>query len=98
MPHISPSGGILGAEMCIRDSSNDLRRVAPGRAQYTHLLDEADGSVVDDIIVWWLSEGAFDVMPNASNTDRVVSAIGGEDTTTDRCILAVQGDVYKRQV
>ena len=56
--------------------SNDLRRVAPGRAQYTHLLDE-DGSVVDDIIVWWLSENAFDVMPNASNTDRVVGAIGG---------------------
>ena len=71
--------------------SNDLRRVAPGRAQYTHLLDDTDGSVVDDIIVWWLSEGAFDVMPNASNTDRVVGAIGGEDTTADRCILAVQG-------
>ena len=71
--------------------SNDLRRVAPGRAHYTHLLDDTDGSVVDDIIVWWLSEGAFDVMPNASNTDRVVSAIGGEDTTADRCILAVQG-------
>ncbi len=36
--------------------SNDLRRVGPGRAQYTHLLDEADGSVVDDIIVWWVSD------------------------------------------
>ena len=71
--------------------SNDLRRVAPGRAQYTHLLDEADGSVVDDIIVWWLSEDVFDVMPNASNTDRVVSAIGGEDITSTRCIIAVQG-------
>ncbi len=71
--------------------SNDLRRVAPGRAQYTHLLDDTDGSVVDDIIVWWLSEGVFDVMPNASNTDRVVNAIGGVDTTAERCILAVQG-------
>ena len=29
--------------------SNDLRRVRPGRAQYTHLLEEADASVVDDI-------------------------------------------------
>jgi aminomethyltransferase len=71
--------------------SNDLRRVGPGRAQYTHLLDETDGSVVDDIIVWWLSEDTFDVMPNASNTDRVVEAVGGEDTTSSRCILAVQG-------
>ncbi len=71
--------------------SNDLRRVAPGRAQYTHLLDEHDGSVVDDIIVWWVAEDTFDVMPNASNTGRVIDAIGGEDTTADRCILAVQG-------
>jgi aminomethyltransferase len=71
--------------------SNDLRKIAPGRAQYTHLLDDADGSVVDDIIVWWLSDGVFDVMPNASNTDRVVGAIGGMDTTASRSIIAVQG-------
>jgi aminomethyltransferase len=74
-----------------RALSNDLRKIGPGRAQYTHLLDDADGSVVDDIIVWWLSDDQFDVMPNASNTDRVVGAIGGEDTTADRCIIAVQG-------
>jgi aminomethyltransferase len=33
--------------------TNDLARIAPGRAQYTHLLDDADASVLDDIIVWW---------------------------------------------
>ena len=36
-----------------RALTNDLGKIAPGRAQYTHLLDEADGSVLDDIIVWW---------------------------------------------
>ena len=36
--------------------TNDLAKVAPGRAQYTHLLDEADASVLDDIIVWWLAD------------------------------------------
>ncbi len=71
--------------------SNDLRRVAPGRAQYTHLLDDTDGSVVDDIIVWWLSDWEFDVMPNASNTAPVTAAVGGLDTTQSRCIIAVQG-------
>jgi aminomethyltransferase len=71
--------------------SNDLRKVRPGRAQYTHLLDEGDGSVVDDIIVWWLDDHVFDVMPNASNTARVLEAIGGRDTTDSRCIIAVQG-------
>ena len=71
--------------------SNDLRRIGPGRAQYTHLLDEADGSVVDDIIVWWVDDEVFDVMPNASNTARVVEAIGGTDTTATRAVIAVQG-------
>ncbi len=71
--------------------SNDLRRIGPGRAQYTHLLDDTDGSVVDDIIVWWISDEVFDVMPNASNTSRVEEAIGGKNTTTSRCIIAVQG-------
>jgi aminomethyltransferase len=71
--------------------TNDLAKVRPGRAQYTHLLDESDASVVDDIIVWWIDADVFDVMPNASNTDRVVAAIGGEDTTDRRAIIAVQG-------
>ena len=71
--------------------TNDLSRIAPGRAQYTHLLDESDASVLDDIIVWWVSDQIFDVMPNASNTDRVVAAIGGTDTTASRAVIALQG-------
>ena len=73
-----------------RSFSNDLRRVHPGRAQYTHLLDE-DGFVVDDIIVWWVDEERFDVMPNASNTSDVLGAIGGGDVTEERAVIAVQG-------
>lgn len=71
--------------------TNDLAKVGPGRAQYTHLLDETDASVLDDIIVWWVEPEVFDVMPNASNTDRVVAAIGGTDTTASRAVIAVQG-------
>ncbi|MFI0460442.1 MAG: glycine cleavage system aminomethyltransferase GcvT [Ilumatobacteraceae bacterium] len=71
--------------------TNDLTRIAPGRAQYTHLLNKDDASVLDDIIVWWVKDQVFDVMPNASNTDRVVAAIGGTDTTTTRAVIAVQG-------
>jgi aminomethyltransferase len=70
--------------------TNDLTKIGAGRAQYTHLLDE-DGSVLDDLIVWWIDDQTFDVMPNASNTDRVVGAIGGTDVTASRAVIAVQG-------
>src|SRR3954447_24313220 len=77
--------------------TNDLTRIAPGRAQYTHLLDPTDASVLDDIIVWWVGPETFDVMPNASNTDRVTEALDGDagavvhDRTRERAIIAVQG-------
>lgn len=81
--------------------TNDLNKIAPGRAQYTHLLDAETGSVLDDIIVWWLPDAPdgtprFDVMPNASNTDRVVAAFSADgvavrDTTAERAVMAVQG-------
>ncbi len=78
--------------------TNDLNKIAPGRAQYTHLLDEDDASVLDDIIVWWVDDQIFDVMPNASNTDRVRAAIGGTETTRDRAVLAVQGPRAKERL
>ncbi len=79
-----------------RAFTNDLDKIEPGRAQYTHLLDPADASVLDDIIVWWVDEDVFDVMPNASNTARVIDALaeggaGGVDVTATRAIIAAQG-------
>lgn len=71
--------------------TNDLGNIGPGRCQYTHLLD-LDGSVADDLIIWWRSEDCFDVMPNASNTSRVREALdAGDDVTATRALLAVQG-------
>jgi aminomethyltransferase len=78
--------------------TNDLYKIGPGRAQYTHLLDEVDASVLDDIIIWWVDDEIFDVMPNASNTDRVRGAIGGHETTHDRAVLAVQGPRAKERL
>src|SRR5205085_12092240 len=75
--------------------TNDLAKITPGRAQYTHLCDE-DGSVLDDIIVWWVDEEWFDVMPNASNTSRVLAVGRGDDGTRDRPVVAVQGPAPPR--
>lgn len=69
---VNGPGAFATLQRCL---TNDLGRIAPGRAQYTHLLDEADASVLDDIIVWWASEEVFDVMPNASNTAGVLEAV-----------------------
>jgi aminomethyltransferase len=84
--------------------TNDLGRIEPGKAQYTHLLDPDDAHVVDDIIIWWVDDDDFIVMPNASNTDPLVDALTSavadhadgdactiEDITASRAVLAVQG-------
>ncbi len=89
-------GGPDAYDRLQRTLTNDLGRIAPGRAQYSHLLDEADGSVLDDVILWWIRQDEFHVMPNASNTERVVRALGGEDFTANRAILAVQGPEARR--
>ena len=81
-----------------RSLTNDLGRIGPGRAQYTHLLDDADGSVIDDIIVWWVAPTRFDVMPNASNTASVRGALGGPDVTHERAVIAVQGPSARQQL
>ncbi|MHB1508530.1 MAG: glycine cleavage system aminomethyltransferase GcvT [Acidimicrobiales bacterium] len=84
-------GGDEAYSLLQTNLTNDLAKIAPGQAQYTHLLDDDDASVLDDIIVWWVSRDRFDVMPNASNTERVRAAIGGQDVTAERAVIAVQG-------
>ncbi len=89
--------------------TNDLDRIAPGRAQYTHLLDPHDAHVVDDIIVWWVAPDELLVMPNASNTARIVGALEEafargagechlEDVTATRAVLAVQGPMARERL
>ncbi len=77
---------------------NDIAAVAPGRAQYTMLLNEA-GGVEDDLIVWWLDETSFWVLPNAANEETVMGAVRAgaaagvaiEPQRSATVMLAVQG-------
>jgi len=64
--------------------TNDLNRIGPAGRSTSNLLDETDASVLDDIIGWWVAKERFDVMPNASNTARVISVLGGQDVTGER--------------
>lgn len=98
--HVAGAGAHAALQ---RAFTNDLDRIGPGRAQYTHLLDPVDAHVVDDIIVWWTAVDDYIVMPNASNTDALVAALEEavtarsmgaavvEDVTGTRAVLAVQG-------
>jgi aminomethyltransferase len=79
--------------------ANDLRRIGPGKAQYTLCCDEASGGVVDDLIAYVKSEDEVFLIPNAANTAEVVrrlaeAAPDGITVTNqhgDFAVLAVQG-------
>lgn len=86
--------GALGALQ--RTLSNDLAKVEVGRAQYNLVLNER-GGVDEDLIVYRLTEDRWFVVPNASNTDRVVARLSdtaGADAVEPHptwCFLGVQG-------
>jgi len=79
-----------------RTLSNDLAKVAIGQAQYNQVLND-HGGVEEDLIVYRLTEDRWFVVPNASNTDRVVAKLtqsAGADAVEphpDWCFLGVQG-------
>jgi aminomethyltransferase len=70
-----------------------------GRARYT-MICAPDGGILDDLIVYRLTEDEFLVVANAANTGVVVAAIGDrarghaaqvQDRTEDYALIAIQG-------
>ena len=51
--------------------SNDLGRIAPGKAQYTLCCDDETGGVVDDLIAYFHDDEHVLLVPNAANTAEV---------------------------
>ncbi len=78
--------------------TNDLDRIAPGKAQYTLCCDE-DGGTVDDLIAYLRSDFEVFLIPNAANTAAVVAKLQAEapagieitDLHRDYAVLAIQG-------
>lgn len=60
------------ADFVNRCFTNDLRKIAPPKAQYTMCCDEQTGGVVDDLIQYFTSEDEIFLVPNAANTAEVV--------------------------
>ncbi len=78
--------------------TNDLNRIGPGQAQYTLCCTES-GGVIDDLIVYYISDDEIFLVPNAANTAAVVAAlkevapegITVADEHRSLAVLAVQG-------
>ncbi|MEV5001861.1 glycine cleavage system aminomethyltransferase GcvT [Nocardioides sp. LML1-1-1.1] len=79
--------------------TNDLHRIGPGKAQYSLVVDDATGGIVDDVFTYYRDDEHVLVVPNASNNEevrrRLVAAApaGVEvvDHHRDYVVLAVQG-------
>jgi len=78
--------------------SNDLGRLADGQAQYTLLTSES-GGIVDDLIVYRLSQFRFLLIVNAANREgdfewlkeREIAGSDVRDVSDEYALLAVQG-------
>lgn len=81
-----------------RRLSNDFERIGPGKAQY-HLLCNASGGVVDDLIAYLVSPQEVLLIPNAANAAKVTQLLAADapagvevvDRHHDLAIIAVQG-------
>lgn len=92
---VSGYGAAAFVNSCL---TNDLGRIAPGKAQYT-LCCRGDGGVVDDLIAYLRGDDEVFLIPNASNTTEVVRLLtqaAPEGITVSNlhqsyAVLAVQG-------
>ena len=90
--------GPAAVDFINRTLTNDIHRIEAGAAQYTMCCAD-DGGVIDDLIVYRVSDDEVFLMPNAANTSGVVAALADaapEEITVAGChedfvVIAVQG-------
>ncbi|GAB2636513.1 glycine cleavage system aminomethyltransferase GcvT [Gordonia jinhuaensis] len=90
--------GAGAADLINATLTNDLGKIAPGKAQYTLCCNDS-GGVIDDLIVYLVSDTEVFLVPNAANSAAVAAALAAVApetvTITDRhrdfAIFAVQG-------
>lgn len=79
-------------------SSNDASKLSMGQAQYS-CMPNAEGGIVDDMIVYKLTESGYMLVVNASNIQKDWNWISSHNTahvsmsdkSDDMCLFAVQG-------
>jgi aminomethyltransferase len=98
--------GARTRELLRRLLANDVARlITPGKALYSCMLNER-GGVIDDLIVYFLTESFFRLVVNAGTRDKDLSWIAAHAAPldvqvlerTDLAMLAVQGPKARERV
>jgi aminomethyltransferase len=98
--------GARSRELLRRLLANDVARLrTPGKALYSCMLNER-GGVIDDLIVYFLTESCFRLVVNAGTRDKDLSWIAAHARPlgiqvlerTDLAMLAVQGPQARERV
>ncbi|MDX2035423.1 MAG: glycine cleavage system aminomethyltransferase GcvT [Isosphaeraceae bacterium] len=80
-------------------TTNHVAKLEPGRIQYSLMVDD-QGGVIDDILVYRLTDGSYSIVCNASNRMAVIERIEELrdardatliDRTLETAMIAVQG-------
>ncbi|WP_064967732.1 glycine cleavage system aminomethyltransferase GcvT [Tenacibaculum ovolyticum] len=79
-------------------ATNDASKLTPGKAQYS-CMPNADGGIVDDLIIYMVAENEYMLVVNASNIEKDWNWISKhndlkvemEDRSDDWSLLAIQG-------
>ena len=93
--HVRGAGAAAALDAAVVSQPSSL---APGRAQYSIIVDSA-GMMIDDLVIYRRAEDAFLVVSNASNGEHVVRELGARigsaaavsDQSPDAALIAVQG-------
>ncbi|OXM13273.1 glycine cleavage system aminomethyltransferase GcvT [Paenibacillus herberti] len=92
--------GQFAADFLQRVTTNDVRRLTDGAAQYT-LMCYPDGGVVDDLLVYRISKDQYMLVVNASNIEKdfdwlqqhLIGDVTIEDRSNITALLALQGPI-----
>lgn len=90
--------GKFAGDFLQRVTTNDVSRLKDGSAQYT-LMCYPDGGVVDDLLVYRISEDQYMLVVNASNIgkdldwlrEHLIGDVTVEDRSDDTALIALQG-------
>jgi aminomethyltransferase len=72
-------------------TSNDVSKLTPGKIQYT-CLPNTDGGIVDDFLLYMLTENSYLLVVNASNMEKDLAWINKHNTFG--CAINNQSDNY----